>query len=96
MGLGFFNRNLRKDVHVRSEVDASLTILLLIECSKITKIDELITIVQTYKSHIVTITETWLHDQINGAEIANSDYHIFRKDREGRGGGALFFYFLPL
>ncbi len=34
------------------------------------KIDELITIVQTYKPHIVAITETWLHDQINDAEIA--------------------------
>ncbi len=60
------------------------------------KIDKLITIVQTNKSHIVTITETWLHDHINDAEIALDDNHIFRKDREGRGGGALFFYFLPL
>ncbi len=50
------------------------------------KIDEFITIVQTYKPHIVAITETWLHDQINDAKIAINDYHIFRKDR---GGGAL-------
>ncbi len=33
MGLGFSNRNLKKDVHVRSEVDASLTILMLNACS---------------------------------------------------------------
>ncbi len=55
-------------------------------CSLINKIDELITIVQTYKPHIVAITETWLHDQINDAEIAINDHLIFRKDR---GGGAM-------
>ncbi len=86
MGLGFANRNLRKDVHVRSEVDANWTILMLNASSLMNKIDELITIVQTY---IVAITETWLHDQINDAEVAINDYHIFRKDREGRGGEAL-------
>ncbi len=41
--------------------------------------DELTTIVHTYKPHIVAITETWLHDQINDAEIAINDYHIFVK-----------------
>ncbi len=91
MGLGFANRNLRKDVHVKSEVDASLMILMQNACSLMNKIDELITIVETYKPHIVTITETWLHDQINDAEIAINDFHIFRKDREGRGGRALLF-----
>ncbi len=89
MGLGFANRNIRKDVHVRREVDASLTILMLNACSLMNKIDKLITIVQTYKPHIVAITDTWLHDQMNDAEIAINDYHIFRNDREGRGGGAL-------
>ncbi len=89
MGQGLANRNLRKDVHVRSEVDASLTILMLNAYSLMNKIDEFITIVQTYTPHIVAITETWLHDQINDAEIAINDYHIFRKDREGRGDGAL-------
>ncbi len=58
MRLGLANRNLRKDVHVRSEVDASLTILMLNACSLMNKIDELITIVLTYKPHIVAITET--------------------------------------
>ncbi len=76
MGLGLANRNLRKDVHVRSEVDASLTTLMSNACSLMNKIHELITIVQTYKPHIVAITETWFHDQINDAEIAINDYHI--------------------
>ncbi len=60
-------------------------------CSLMNKIDELITVVQTYKPHIVAITETWLHEQINDTEIIINDYHIFLKDREGRGGGALLF-----
>ncbi len=55
------------------------------------RIDEFIAIVQTFKPNIVAITETWLHDQINDAEIAFNAYHIFCKDREGRGGGALLF-----
>ncbi len=59
MGLGFSNRNLRKDFHVRHEVDASLTTLILKACSLMIKIDELITILQTYKPHIVAITVTW-------------------------------------
>ncbi len=80
MGLGFFNRNPRKDFHVRSEVDTSLTTLLLNACSLMNKIYELITIVQPYKPLIVTITEICPHDQINDAEIAIDDYHIFRKD----------------
>ncbi len=38
------------------------------------------------------ITETWLHDQINDAEIAINDYHIFVKiekaeEAEYRGTG---------
>ncbi len=70
---------------------ANRKILMLNACSLMNKIGELITIVQTYKPHIVAITEAWLHDQINDAEIAINDYHIFRKDREGRGGGALLF-----
>ncbi len=68
MGLVFANRKLRKDVHVRNEVDASLTILILTACSLMNKVDELITIVQIYKPRIVAITETWLHDHINDAE----------------------------
>ncbi len=65
---------------MRSEVDASLTTLLLNACSLMNKIYELITIVQSYKPLIVTITEIWPHDQINDAEIAIDDYHIFRND----------------
>ncbi len=46
------------------------------------KIDELITIVQTYKPHIVAITETWLHDQINDAEIAITFFVKIEKAQE--------------
>ncbi len=60
-------------------------------CSLIIKISTLITIVLTYKLHIVAVTETWLYDQSIDAGIVISDYHIFRKDREGRGGRVLLF-----
>ncbi len=96
MGPGSYNRNLRKDVLVRSKVDTSLTIFLLNACSLVNKIDVLTKIVQAYKPHVVSITETWLHDQINGAEIAINDYYIYHKDSEGRGGGPLLFIKSPL
>ncbi len=43
------------------------------------------------KPDIVAITETWLHENTTDAEIAISDYQLFRKDRKGRGCGALLF-----
>ena len=38
---------------------------------------------------IVCVNETWIHGNIDNSEILNSDYTIFRKDRETRGGGVL-------
>ena len=41
------------------------------------------------KQDVIGITETWLNDSINDLEILPSTFTIHRKDREGRGGGAL-------
>ena len=40
---------------------------------------------------VVAITETWLHQRIMDTEILDSNYVIFRRDRQQgqRGGGVL-------
>ncbi|KAK6997778.1 protein SDE2 [Biomphalaria glabrata] len=41
------------------------------------------------KPDIIAETETWLHPEIYNAEIFNSNYEIFRKDRADNHGGVL-------
>lgn len=59
------------------------------------KIDELKLAVQEEKYEMVAITETWLHQQIENAEINIPGYKIYRKDRNGehkeRGGGLILY-----
>ena len=38
---------------------------------------------------IVMLTETWLSSDIYDNEIIPNNYHIYRNDRSGRGGGNL-------
>jgi len=41
---------------------------------------------------IIGITETWLNDKVNGAEVVIEGYDLFRCDRLGmRGGGVLLY-----
>ncbi len=91
MDLGFSDRNFRKNGYVTSKENASLTSLLLNACSFLNKFDEVITLSVSHKPHIIAITESWLHDKISDPEIEIRDYRLFRKDRKGRGGGALLF-----
>jgi exonuclease III len=42
-----------------------------------------------YEPTICGFTETWLDNNISDNELANENYHVFRKDRLGRGGGLL-------
>ncbi len=65
-----------------------MTTLLLNACSLLNKFDEVITLSVSHKPHMIAITESWLHVNISD-EIR--DYNLFRKDRQGRGGGALLF-----
>ena len=46
-------------------------------------------LVYSENSDIVCVSETWLRDDINNAEILHSGYTIFRIDRKSRGGGVL-------
>ncbi len=74
-----------------SKEDSSLTILLLNACSLLNKFDEVLTLPVSHKPHIIAITESWLHDKISDPEIEIRDYSLLRKDRKGRGGGAILF-----
>ncbi len=91
MDLVFSDRNLKKNGLVESKEDASLTVFLLNACSLLNKFDEVITLSVSHKPHIIAITKSWLHDKISDPEIEIRDYRLFRKDRKGRGSGALLF-----
>lgn len=43
--------------------------------------------VEVEKPHIIAITESWLDDSFNDAEVFPSDYCVFRNDRNSHGGG---------
>ena len=55
-------------------------------CSNLERFQNL---VYTENSDIVCVSETWLRDDINNAEILHAGYTIFRNDRKSRGGGVL-------
>ena len=46
--------------------------------------------VNNYKSLIISITDTWLSEEVRDSEIEIANYDIFRQGRlEGKGGGSL-------
>lgn len=59
------------------------------------KIEEIKLIAHNKNYQIIAVTETWLHSQIDNAEINIPGYKIYRKDRNGkhqeRGGGLLIY-----
>ncbi|CAB3991987.1 Hypothetical predicted protein [Paramuricea clavata] len=58
-------------------------------CSLLRKMDELRLMISELKSgiHILTLSETWLAENISDAEIEIAGYRTFRKDRCSKGGG---------
>ena len=44
------------------------------------------------KALIIAVSETWLHDGVEDAEVHIKDYNIIRSDRSGKGGGGLCLY----
>ena len=47
-------------------------------------------LVYLHNPSFVAVTETWLSPDIANEEILDGTYTVFRKDRDGRGGGVLF------
>lgn len=37
--------------------------------------------------HVLVVTETWLHDEVDDNDVFPTDYQVFRRDRSTRGGG---------
>ena len=58
--------------------------------------DELSVLCSMFNYHIVCIVESWLCDSILNSEISLPGYTIFRRDRDGHGGGLLIFVRLEL
>lgn len=55
--------------------------------SVVNKSHALESILLTHDPHVCVITETWLTDYISDGEVFPDQYNVFRRDRDGRGGG---------
>ena len=53
------------------------------------KIAELQTLTEQFNPDIICITETWLEEGIQNANLGLKNYNIFRRDRNLHGGGIL-------
>ncbi len=53
------------------------------------KIDLLRAWVTLYQPQVISISETWLHNNINNDEIRIDNYNLYRSDRASRGGGVV-------
>ena len=56
------------------------------------KKNELNTMVDDIKTHIIGITESWANNDVIDAELGLAVYAMFRKDRMGRRGGGVLLY----
>ena len=59
--------------------------------SKVNKRNELNITVEDIDPHIMGITESWAATDISDAELGMTGYVMFRKDRLGRRGVALYY-----
>lgn len=55
--------------------------------SVVNKASSLEDVISCYQPHVLVITETWLHADVQDSEVIPSSYKLIRKDRESRGGG---------
>lgn len=55
--------------------------------SVVNKSESLEATILSYNPHVVVITETWLHDNIEDAVVFPPSYRAYRRDRSTRGGG---------
>ena len=55
-----------------------------------TKLDQIRTVLQhQHQFDIIAVTETWLTTAVSDDDIGLDNYNVYRKDRQGRGGGVL-------
>ena len=69
--------------------DSYIPICLLNSGSLVNKLNDFQSFVYSSSFRIVTVTETWLNNQILNNEILPTNFVIYRKDRDSRGGGVL-------
>lgn len=57
--------------------------------SVLNKCNSLSSAIDTFSAHIIALTETWLHDNVQNVEIFQDAYRfcIYRCDRDARRGG---------
>ena len=56
------------------------------------KIEQVRILMAEHKIHLLTMSETWLHDGINDAEISVENYTLIRNDRKGDNHGGVACY----
>ena len=63
-------------------------VVLQVNCRSIcNKVLEFWNLIETYNPDVVIGTESWLHEEVNNAEVFRDNYITFRRDRNSRGGG---------
>ena len=64
-------------------------------CSLLNKMNELRQLAASHTIDIIAVTETWATDELSDAELAISDFLLFRKDRKNshfsKGGGVVIY-----
>lgn len=51
------------------------------------KAEQIEAVIFSYDPHVIMITETWLHGDIQDSEVVPPNYKLIRRDRSSRGGG---------
>ncbi len=73
-------------------LNSNLTFMYTNAQSLVSKLDELRITVCDLLPDVISITETWLSEQIDNRELALPGFQLFRKDRDNRKGGGVATY----
>jgi hypothetical protein len=73
---------------VENASEGKSLVMLQVNCRSIcNKALEFWNLIETHGPYVVIGTESWLHEEINNAELFRGDYITFSRDRFSRGGG---------
>jgi hypothetical protein len=82
---------LSADLTAENACKGKSLVILQVNCRSIyNKVLEFWNLIEIYNPDVIIGTESWLHQEINNAEVFRGDYITFRRDRCSRGGGGVF------
>jgi hypothetical protein len=76
------------EITVKNASTGGYLVVLQVNCRSIcNKVLEFWNLIETHNPDVVIGTESWLHEDINNAELFRDNFITFRRDRCSRGGG---------